>query len=153
MKKDTLVLGLGNPLMSDEAIGYILINQFIAQSDKYPSVEFIDAGTGGISILHLIAGRKKAVLIDCAYMGTAPGTIKKFRPDEVESLKKLAHHSLHESDMLKVIELAKQLDYCPQQVIILGIQPERVGVGQKLSETLSAKMNDYIAAISQELTL
>jgi hydrogenase maturation protease len=153
MKKDTVVLGLGNLLMSDEGVGCVLINQFIAQSDKYPSVEFIDAGTGGMSILHLIAGREKAVLIDCAYMGTKPGTIKKFKPDEVESLKKLAHHSLHEADMLKVIELAKQLDQCPQEVVIFGIQPGKVEAGQGLSETLTAKMNDYIAAVSRELTL
>lgn len=151
MEKDTAVLGLGNPLMSDEGVGSLIIEQFLADRERYPSVDFIDVGTGGMSILHYISGRHKAIIVDCAYMGAEPGTIKRFRPDEVESVKKLAQQSLHEADVLKIIEIAKQLDLAPQQIIIFGIEPECVKPGQELSETLAAKIDDYIAALSQEL--
>ncbi len=66
--------------MSDEGIGGFIIERLLKQADKYPDVEFLDAGTGGMSLLHLIEGRRKAVLIDLAYMGTPPGTIIKFPP-------------------------------------------------------------------------
>jgi len=83
MQKQTIVLGLGNPLMADEGIGVYIINEFLKQKDKFPLVDFIDAGTAGLSVMHMLAGRKKAVFIDCAYMETQPGTIKRFTPDDV----------------------------------------------------------------------
>ena len=151
MKKDTVVLGIGNPLMSDEGVGSLIIERLLAECDKYPSVDFIDAGTRGISILHYISGRQKAIIIDCAYMGTPPGTLKKFRPDEVKSVKNPEHRSLHEADILKVIEMAKKLKLAPAEIVILGIEPECVKPGQQLSETLTTKMDDYLTALSQEL--
>ena len=46
-------------------------------------------------------------------MGTKPGTIKRFTPEDVISVKKLAHQSLHEADILKILEMAKQLGEYP----------------------------------------
>ncbi len=151
MKKDIVVLGLGNPLMTDEGIGPGLIEEFQNNPEQFGDIEFIDAGTGGMSLLYLIADRKKVVIIDCACMQTEPGTIRRFTPDDVESVKELSHHSLHEIDILKVLELAKELGQCPEQIVIFGIEPESIEVDQKLSETVSARIPEYIKAISNEL--
>ncbi len=152
-KKEIVVLGLGNPLMSDEGIGGFIIEVFVSQTDKYEDVDFVDAGTGGINLLHLIANRRKAILVDCAYMGQEPGTIKKFVPEQVKSVKQLAHLSLHEADVLKIIEMAKELGLCPQEIIIFGIEPATVEPNQELSETIAARIDDYIAVISKELAV
>ena len=153
MEKRIVVLGLGNRLMSDEGVGSHIVERFQTQADKYPLVDFIDAGTGGMSILHRIKDHEKAVIIDCAYMKTKPGTIKKFRPDEVKSVKKLAHHSLHDVDVLKIIELSKQLDQCPDKIVIFGIEPEKIEQSYELSSSITARIDDYIITISQELIL
>jgi hydrogenase maturation protease len=152
VKKKILVLGLGNPLMADEGIGCRIIERFLTQVDKYPDIDFIDAGTGGMSLLHLIADRRKVILIDCAYMGTKPGTIKRFTPNDVKSIKKLAHQSLHEVDILKVLDLSRQLGQYPDEIIIFGIEPEEIKPKQKLSEILAKKLDDYTAAVSKELS-
>src|SRR4030042_2897768 len=68
MRKPVVVLGLGNPLMGDEGIGVYLVERLMESADEYPSVDFIDAGTGGLSILHHIEDRRKAIIIDCAFM-------------------------------------------------------------------------------------
>ncbi len=151
--KDIIVLGIGNPLMRDEGIGCRIIERFLAQAENYPSVDFVDAGTGGLSVLHLIANRKKAIVIDCAYMEMEPGTIKKFAPEDVKSVKKLAHLSLHETDILKVINLAKQLGQYPKQLVIFGIEPHIIEPQPALSNTLNAKINDYLTAITAELAI
>jgi hydrogenase maturation protease len=151
MKKQTLVLGLGNPLMSDEGIGNHLIERLSKLAEKYPCVDFVDAGTGGLKILHLFEGRSKVIIIDCANMGTEPGCIKKFPPDQVSSVKKMSHYSLHEQDLLQIINLAKKLDQCQQEIVIFGIQPESSCFGQKLSKKLMDRMNDYIKFICTEL--
>jgi hydrogenase maturation protease len=147
LKKDTIVIGLGNILFSDEGIGVHLIRKLSEHHDKYPSVEFIDAGTGGMNVLHLIANRKKAIIIDCVKMDKKPGTIKRFEPADVQTTKKMMHFSLHEADILRIIELSKQLGECPDQIVIFGIEPESLELGQNLSKTLSAKIGLFIDTI------
>lgn len=152
MDKETIVLGLGNPLMGDEGIGTHLIEELQKQAENYPDIEFMDGGTGGMQLLHYIAGKKKAVILDCAIMGLAPGTIKRFTPDQVKTVKKLAHLSLHEVDIIRVIELSKQLGECPDEVVFFGIEPEAIIQEMHLTETLAAKIPDYINEILKELT-
>ena len=149
--RDVIVLGLGNPLMSDEGIGGFLIERFLSRQQDYPHVEFIDAGTAGMSLLHLIANRKKVIIIDCAFMGAEPGSVKKFSPEDVKSVKKLAHQSLHEADLLKILEISRQIGSSPEEIIIFGIEPLEIKLNMELSETLRAHIDDYIAVISNEL--
>src|SRR5512140_646921 len=122
MAKDIIVLGLGNVLMSDEGIGIYIVNELQKQAAKFPNTEFMDAGTGGMNVLHLIANRKKAIIIDCALMGQTAGTIRKFTPGDVKSVKQVSHFSLHDVDILKVLEISNQLGECPQEIILFGIE-------------------------------
>lgn len=149
-KKDIVVIGLGNLLLSDEGIGIHLIRRLSRQQDKFPSVDFIDAGSAGMNLLHLIANRKKAIIIDCAKMGVKSGTMKRFTPDEVQSVKQLSQYSLHEADILRVINLSRQLGECPQKIVFSGIEPETLSPSQELSETLSAKIVSYAEDICKE---
>ncbi|MGD0597461.1 MAG: hydrogenase maturation protease [Sedimentisphaerales bacterium] len=151
-RKNVVVIGLGNPLLSDEGIGVHLIRKLSEHQDKFPSVEFIDAGTGGMNVLHLIANRKKAVIIDCVKTGKKPGTIKQFEPADVQTTKKMTHFSLHEADILRIIELSRQLGECPDQIVIFGIEPESLELGQSLSRTLTNKIDLYMDTISKSFS-
>ena len=151
MTKDTIVLGLGNPLMGDEGIGVKVIEMLQSASGDFPGADFVDAGAGGMSLLHLLAGRKKAIIIDCAIMGEKPGTIKRFTPEEVRTVKKLAHLSLHEVDILKVIELARQLEECPDRITFFGIEPESIEQRMGLSDCLTQRLAEYVEAVMTEL--
>lgn len=147
-----VVLGLGNPLMADEGIGIHLIERLAGVADEFADVDFVDAGTGGMSLLHLIEGRRKAVLVDCAFMDEPPGTIRRFTPDQVRSRKVLAHQSVHEADLLGVLALAEQLGQCPERVVLFGIQPEVVEMKQGLSDALLDNVDRYVSEIRRELT-
>jgi len=151
MKKPGIVIGLGNTLMSDEGAGVRVVQRLLDFACRFPLVDFVDAGTGGMSILHLITGKDKAIFIDCARMGEKPGVIRKFTPQEIKSTKGLSHQSLHETDLIKVIDLAEQLGQCPAQIVIFGIEPEVVEPGIGLSETLASKIGHYVSVVCREL--
>jgi len=151
MRKPVVVLGLGNPLMADEGIGVYLVERLLESADKYPGVDFVDAGTGGFSILYHIEDRRKAIVIDCAFMDEPPGTVKHFTPEEVQSVKVLAHQSLHEADLMQIIAMARQLGQAPDEIVIFGIQPQRVEPGLGLSRTLTERIDEYISMIQHEL--
>ncbi len=151
MAKPVVVLGLGNPLMADEGIAAYLIASLADWEAEYPDVDFIDAGTGGLSILYLIEGRRKAIVIDCAFMDEPPGTIRRFTPDQVQSRKVLAHQSLHEADLMQILAIARDLGQAPDEIVIFGIQPERVEPGLALSRALTERIDEYISLIRREL--
>ncbi|MFA5238649.1 MAG: hydrogenase maturation protease [Phycisphaerae bacterium] len=151
MEKAVIVIGLGSTIMSDEGIGVRVVQQLSSFSAEFPQVNFVDAGTGGMTILHLISGVDKAIFIDCAKMGQQPGCIRKFTPQEIKTTKVLVHQSLHEADLIKIIDLAKQLDQCPSDITIFGIEPQTVEPGCELSETLADRLNEYVAMIRREL--
>jgi len=151
MKKPVIVIGLGNTLMSDEGVGVRVVQRLLDFAGRFPLVDFVDAGTAGMSILHLIRDKDKAIFIDCARMGEKPGAIRKFTPQEIKSTKVLAHRSLHEADLIKVIDLAGQLGQCPAEMVIFGIEPEVVEPGAGLSETLAGKIEHYVSVVCQEL--
>jgi len=151
MKNPVVVLGLGNPLMADEGIGIHLIERLAKMAAQYPGVDFVDVGTASISVLHQIEGRRKAVFVDCAFMDEEPGVLKRFTPEDVRTTKVLARHSLHETDLLRILSLARQLDQAPDEVVIFGIQPERVTPGEDLSAALSSRIDAYLSEILSEL--
>ncbi len=151
MKRETVVVGLGNPLMSDEGVGARVIERLSAFAERYPWVDFVDAGTGGIALLHLLDGRGKAVIVDCALMGIAPGGIRRFTPEQARSVKRPAYESLHEADILQIIDISRELDQCPGEIVIFGIEPRRVCHGQELSREVAERMDYYIDSICKEL--
>ena len=146
---DTVVIGLGSPLMCDEGVGIHLVNEL--ERRGFAGVDFKDLGTSGMSVLHAIAGRRKAIVIDCALMGEAPGTIRRFGPEEVRSKKQLPRLSLHEGDLLAFLDLAARLGNAPDEIVIYGIEPSEISPSMEISEVLTARMDDYCRTISAEL--
>ena len=151
VEKPVAVLGLGNPLMADEGIGVYLVERLMESAAEHPAVDFVDAGTGGLSILYHIEDRRKAIVIDCAFLDEPPGTIRRFTPEEVQSTKVLAHQSLHEADVMQIIAMTRQLGQAPDEIVIFGIQPERVEPGLGLSRTLMERIDEYISTVIHEL--
>jgi len=146
-----LVAGLGNPLMGDEGIGVRLVHNLQQRMSALPHVDFMDMGTGGLSVLHAIAGRPKVVFVDCAFMDEPPGTIRRFTPDSVASTKAQWRTSAHEGDLLAILELSRSLGECPPQVVIFGIQPASVEPRIGLSPAVEARLGEYAELIAREV--
>ena len=149
--KEIVVGGLGNPLMTDEGIGICVVGKSMAGAERFPHVDFVELGSSLMGVVHAIAGRRKAVLVDCACMDEPAGTIRRFSPDEVVSTKAVTHFSLHEGDLLSALELSRKLGEYPGEVVIFGIQPESMARGDSLSPTLRERLEDYVEIILREL--
>jgi len=145
------VIGLGHALMRDEGIGCHLIRAFQAQAHRFPEVEFLDLGTSGLAVHHAIAGRRKAVLLDCALMGEDPGAIRRISPDQVRSGKDLPGLSTHEGDLLALLATGRALGSAPEEIVIFGIQPADISPGEDLSPALASRLRDYLEAVSGDL--
>lgn len=144
------VIGMGNPLMSDEGIG-VSVAARLQQTALAETVDVLEMGTSGMSVLHELRGRDLVVFVDCALMGTAPGTMRRFTPDDVESSAVQPRLSLHEGDLLGVLSLARRLGSHPDEVVIFGIEPKVVDFGDRLSPELADHLDEYVATVQAEL--
>lgn len=145
------VIGLGNPLMSDEGIGVRVVEALRARADTPRDVDLLDLGTGGMQVVHELARWSRVIFVDCALLGEPPGTLRRFTPDQVVSKKIQPRMSLHEGDLFQSLELSRQLGECPADIVIFGIQPERVALGDTLSPTLMSRMDTYVEHVLNEL--
>ncbi len=136
--------------MSDEGVGVRVVHALTERRLLPEGVGAVDLGTGGLTVLHVLSGRRKAILVDCAHMNEAPGTWRRFTPDEVRNRKVALRYSLHEGDALQTLELARQLGECPPDIRIIGIQPARVEPGDGLSPVLSKRFEEYVQAAVEE---
>lgn len=148
--KPTAIIGMGNPLMTDEGVGIHVIAR-LQRTALADSIDILDLGTSGMRALHELEGRELVVFVDCAMMGTEPGTIRRFTPDDVETKKIQPRLSLHEGDLLNTIALARRFGTSPRQIVIFGIEPKTVEPGDALSADLAAHIDEYVAAIHQEI--
>lgn len=150
-RKDIVVVGLGNLLMTDEGAGLRVIQALMAMSERFDNVEFIELGSSALSVVHAIAGRQKAILVDCVCMDQPAGTIRRFTLDDVISNKATKGFSLHEGDLLGELELSRRLGEYPNEVIIFGIQPKSIMLGEDLSPELEERLESYRETILAEL--
>jgi hydrogenase maturation protease len=150
-RRPIVVVGLGNLWRGDEGIGVHLLRALADKTALYPEVEFYELGTGGLALLHVIADRDKAILLDCAFMGATPGTLRRFGPGEVLSTKVLPRVSLHEGDVLQLLELARQLGQLPAEVVIFAVEPAEVCATDELSSALHTRLQEYLRQVEAEL--
>lgn len=148
--KPTAIIGMGNPLMSDEGIGIHVIAR-LQQTILADRTDILDLGTSGMRALHELEGRDMVVFVDCALMGTEPGTIRRFTPEDVETKKIQPRISLHEGDLLNTLALAKRLGTAPERIVIFGIEPKTIDPGETLSPALAARLDQYVATVRDEV--
>ena len=136
-EKRIAVIGIGNPLMKDDGAGLSVIDLLSGMPE---GVLIVDAGTGGMGLLHILADLDVAVIVDAVDFEGDPGEIRVLSLREIISTKKLPGLSLHEGDILKIIEMARRLGQCPETIAICAIQPAEIRAGIGLTEKVERAM-------------
>jgi hydrogenase maturation protease len=146
----TLILGVGNLLMSDEGLGVHVIQQLVRDYQLPEQVQVLDGGTLGMDLLYYLEGAENLLLIDAVETGEAPGTLVRLEDDQVPAFLsiKISPHQLGVPDMLAA---AKLKDVYPQRIVLWGVQPELLELGLDLSPTVAAKVEPIIESILAQL--
>ncbi len=148
----TAVIGLGNPYVADEGIGLRIVAA-LNETFDCADIDVYDLGTASFRIIHIVADRAKVVIIDCALMGEPPATLRRFTLEQARSVKNLRHHSLHEGDLFEVLALTAADGQALPEMVIFGIEPATLELGEGLSSPLANRLPEYAAAVAAECGL
>lgn len=143
---EVAVIGIGNAVMGDDGIGPRLVAEL---EGSVPGVDLIDLGTSGMRLVHVLAVYGAVIIIDSGDMGLSPGEFRLFSPEEVVSLKETRSYSLHDWDVMRSIEISRQLGEAPERILILAVQPGSVDMGEGLSPEVEAGIPRYRAELKE----
>jgi hydrogenase maturation protease len=117
----TLVLGLGNPILSDDGIG-CHVALALKEKLKEPDIDVMEASIAGLDFLDLLARYDRAIIIDAIQTGEGtPGQIYRFEPDMLANTSHAA--STHDVNLATALDLGKRLGLAlPQKIDVLAIE-------------------------------
>ena len=140
------VLGIGNVLWADEGFGVRCVETLQQRYEFAPNVQLIDGGTQGLYLIQHVQQATKLLIFDAIDYGLAPGTLKLVENDAVPRFMGAKKMSLHQTGFQEVLMLALLTEAYPQQVLLIGCQPEELDdYGGSLRPVVRDAMEDALA--------
>jgi len=151
----TLVLGIGNPILGDDGIGFH-IAQELAKEIKDENIDVKDTSVNGLNLLELIVGYDKLIVIDAIMTEEAKaGEIYRLKPRS-SSETAWSTISLHHLNLATTIQIGKKLfpKEMPGEVIIFAIGAQEVTeVTGEMTARVKEAIPRVINLVLEELSL
>ncbi len=123
MTMKTLVIGLGNPILTDDGVGVHIARRVSALLDPDSGVDVIEASVGGLQLMEAMIGYERVVIIDAIMTpGGIPGAVYELGLDRLPGT--LNTSSAHDTNL-----------------------PTALAVGRRLGAPLPADENVHIIAV------
>jgi len=139
----TLVLGLGNPILSDDGVG-IKVAHEIGEKLNDPQVTVAETSAAGLSLLDSIVGYDKVIIIDA--IQTEKGQAGQIYRMGTEDFSLTKHFSSpHQINLATALELGKMLNLAmPQKITIFAVEAKDV---TSFSEKCTPKVEQAIPEV------
>lgn len=138
MDNKTLVLGVGNTLLSDEGAGVHVV-RYLQDHHPLPGVDYLDGGTLSFTLAQAIEDADNLIVVDAAQLHAPAGTVQVFRNAEMDHF--LGQHrkrSVHEVSLIDLMAVACLSEHMPARRALIGIQPYLLDWGEAPSPALLA---------------
>jgi hydrogenase maturation protease len=146
-----LVIGVGNPIMSDDGVGQRLLEVLAARLPTLDGVEYLDAGTLGFMLLPRVEQCRALLALDAANLDREPGAVQVFEDEALDAFVRTPRCSVHELGLRDLLDAARLTDSLPTRRALVGVQPEQLGWGTVLSAPVAAAVPAAVDAARQLL--
>jgi len=105
----TLVLGMGNPILSDDAIGILLASTLKPQLEGIPGVDVVEeCCVGGLNLLDVLEGYDRLIALDSIKtIGGVPGTWYAFDATALRETMNL--RNVHDANFATTLALGRHM--------------------------------------------
>ena len=142
-----MVIGLGNPILGDDGVGWCVAKEVKHLIDPDLPVDVDYLSLGGISLMEHLIGYECIILVDAYFSEEEFGTIKVSRLDEIPDYSAFHITSAHDTSLLNAMKLGKDLGaQLPDDVMVVGISAKHV---YDFSEELSSPVAEAIPKATQ----
>jgi len=126
----TLVLGLGNPILTDDGVGVRVAEAVRAALPPTAAIEISEASVGGLELMERLLGFERVILIDALHGSRyrQPGAIHRMTLDDLRAISPTQHSaSAHDTSLVTALDLARRMDFAlPRELIIFAVETENI---------------------------
>ena len=117
----TLVLGLGNPILTDDGVGLQVARELDSRLDRQ-EVTVMETSLAGLDLLDLLADYDRVIIIDAIQtVGGKVGQIYRLKPEVFNATRHAA--TPHDINFATALELGNKLNLpLPRQIDIFAIE-------------------------------
>jgi hydrogenase maturation protease len=146
-----VIIGMGNVLMGDDAVGPYVIETLNARYEFGLGVETLDLGTPGLDLTPYISGVDTLILVDTVRTDGNPGELRRYEKPALMNQQFRPRVNPHDPALSEALTLAELAGRCPRKVTLIGIAPERCAKGTGLSVAVQRAVDTAVDAVIQEL--
>lgn len=148
---DVLVIGCGNILRADDAVGPILIRH-LWERGVPGSTRMVDGGTAGMDVAFQMRGAGRVVIVDASSTGSAPGTIFRVPGEALADLPPIDGLHTHSFRWDHALSFSRWLlgPECPTDITVFLIEAGDLTPGAELTAPVREAMEQVAALVRDE---
>jgi hydrogenase maturation protease len=150
----TLVIGLGNPILGDDGVGWRVAEEIARKTADQPDVEVDCVALGGLSLMERLTGYERVILVDSIFTGKKPlGAVSKFPLTELPDLSSSHTTAVHDTSLRTALNVGRSMDIPlphDEDVLIVSIEAQDVyDFSESLSPPIEAAVPLAVEAVLQ----
>jgi hydrogenase maturation protease len=146
----TIVIGLGNPILGDDGVGWQIAQRLQQRSDFPSDIEIDCLSLGGISLMERLIGYDRAILIDSFVTHHHPiGTLSCFSLDQLPN-RALGHtYSAHDTTLQNALKIGQDLGVqLPREITVVAVEAQNVyDFSEQLTPQVAAAIPNAVQMI------
>ena len=144
----TLILGLGNPLITDDSIGLRVAAELRTRLTGRGDVDVAEDYWGGLRLMEQMVGYQRAIIVDAIQTGAAPGTIHRLATTDVPTQRSASSHDMN---LPTALALGRQAGLAlpeDRNILLVGIEAEDIlNFGETCTPAVAAAVPRAVAEV------
>jgi hydrogenase maturation protease len=150
----TLVLGIGNTLLTDEGVGVHVLKALAAELAHRPDVTLLDGGTLSFTLAGPIGEADALIVVDAANIKNQAGEWALLEGGEMDAfLVGNRKASVHEVGLTDLRAIAMLTGHWPERRALVAIRPQVVDWGEHPTPAVAAAIPPVCAAIVEQIRI
>ena len=129
----TLVLAIGNKLLSDEGVGLHVLKKLSETHPETEEIIYLDGGTLSFTLAGAVSDAENLIVIDAAELHNEPGTVSCMVNAHMDQFLGSCKRSVHEIGLLDLLDISRLTETLPKKRALIGIQPDVIDWGDTLT--------------------
>lgn len=132
----TLVLAIGNKLLSDEGAGLHVLEALNTHHPATEDISYLDGGTLSFTLASAVSDADNLIVIDATQLKSPPGTVSCLVNEQMDQFLGSCKRSVHEIGLLDLLDISRLTASLPERRALIGIQPDTIDWGDTLTEVV-----------------